>query len=174
MSSQVPFVGHMLRGVWAERWLRIHSLPGSGRYPLDAADERILLERHLATARRVLGTGEARLWVHTITEGESREPPAPEWAEGLRFAYVATFAEPGECSWNRFATRVPWDEGLLRRVVLEVAHEREHAVSWESAATRGVYCPYDGGADCFFRGREELADAREQLADWLSDRADGL
>jgi hypothetical protein len=56
-GDAVP-LGHVCRRMIAERWVRIHSLPESKRYPEDEDDFRELLSRHNAVATAVLGEGE--------------------------------------------------------------------------------------------------------------------
>jgi hypothetical protein len=44
--GQCPPVGHLLRGYLRDRWVRLHSLPGSKRYPASEADYATVLHRH--------------------------------------------------------------------------------------------------------------------------------
>src|SRR5262245_17461597 len=52
-----PPIGFLLREAEPDRWLRIHSLPGSRRYAVSGPDHAELLRRHNAVATDLLGAG---------------------------------------------------------------------------------------------------------------------
>ncbi|MCA9708875.1 MAG: hypothetical protein KDK70_23725, partial [Myxococcales bacterium] len=52
--GQTSPLGYRLRAAFPERWLRIHSLPQSKRYPDSAAELDVLLHRHRTVAAAVL------------------------------------------------------------------------------------------------------------------------
>jgi hypothetical protein len=178
-----PPIGFLLRAAYPERWLRIHSLPGSKRYATSAADYAELLLRHNTVAADLLGGVGApcAVLVCATSEGPwSRNLGAQAaLAEGdLPFAcrlpaalweQRAAFAEPvhligGACTWQVGAF-----DGFLRAV----ADDEVKGLVIE--LERGqVYAPYDGGADLFFATREERDSGRKRYESWVSSRPDGL
>lgn len=51
-----PPVGYRLRTAFANRWVRLHSLPGSKRYPQGEAEYATVLFRHNHVLGELIGT----------------------------------------------------------------------------------------------------------------------
>jgi hypothetical protein len=140
----VPPVGHLLRDAYPERWLRVHSLPGSKRYAGTDAEWGELLRRMNAVATDVLGEGACAL-------------VEPAWAED-------EWGAPVEATWRSGAF-----DALLRRV----ADDETRAVFVALDSGR-VFAPYDGGADLFLRDAVERDAFRARYGAWLSAHPLGL
>jgi hypothetical protein len=156
-----PPLAHLLREAHPERWLRIHSLPESRRYPETDADWAELLRRHDAVATDVLGDG-ARCAlvpvVDVVPAERMRDPVIEAWEPEPAFLHGA------EVVWRAGA----WDEALraaamdeARFLMVELEHGR-------------VYAPYDGGADLFLPTSRERDEHRARHAGWLSRLPSGL
>jgi hypothetical protein len=177
--GQTPPLGYRLRLAFPDRWLRIHSLPRAKRYPSDAHELELLLERHAAVAAELVGA-DPDCRILTATYGErvdigTRRVFAELGARTLEcFATMPGDEEHGpEMETSYWVAPSPWDGAAERPVLIEIAEDRLRA-AWLAPASGEVYAPYDGGADLI------LADAsrRDALADryraWLSARPDGL
>lgn len=74
-----PPLGFRLRAAYPERWLRIHSLPESKRYPNTSAELELLLDRHAAVAGELFAAAQACTLLTPIYEaaelGERRSLP---------------------------------------------------------------------------------------------------
>ena len=178
-----PPVGFLLREAERDRWLRIHSLPGSRRLPESAWDHAELLRRHNAVATDILGEGAAcgvvlfdvcnpqRSSALGARAGltESELPRVGSLPPELWDDEDGVFAEP-VCL---FGGLTVWRTGAFDGFIAAVAAGQ---VSGLLAAfeTGAVYAPYDGGADLFFPTTWERDRARERYGGWLSSRTDGL
>lgn len=158
-------VGFVCRERLRPRWLRIHSLPGSKRYPDTDADYVELLRRHNEAATAVLGEHEecvlfAGTYAHDLPV-----------IEGISFVAVPelsiddmTFAA-APCSWKR--TR-------FDSLIAAVADERAGPVLFANFSRRSAYAPYDGGADLFLDSAERVLPLKTKWSAWLSPRNDEL
>jgi hypothetical protein len=177
-----PPVGFLLRQACPERWLRIHSLPESKRYPDSGFDSAEIQRRHAAVAEALLGSDDCLFFVsHECTGRYSRNAGAlagftPEqlprlWAIDAAFHDEdhGTFAVPICVS----GCRAVWDRERFARFIAAVAEDQMRGILLNSR-TGAVYAPYDGGADLI--GASALARdlLREQFATWLPENPDGL
>lgn len=174
-----PPISHRMRG--SPRWLRIHSLPNSKRYPESEAEYDELLRRHNVAADTVLGSPSDCLLVAWRI---ARESEPVDWnAEGLSIGVTLTPTD----AWGRiqddddppaffeFAVAdVVWASHAFDAVIRAVADERQYGLLFFSRVTHQVYAPYDGGADLFLETTQQRAELGAMWSDWLSPRADGL
>ena len=173
-SDAEPF-GYAIGAARTGRWLRIHSLPGSRRYPATEADRQEVLSRHNAAAALILGHDPAVL-VGYDDEGRLELPaahPLRPWLPDASPVARIALDDDGEASVSVFAGPVRWSGGMLDQPFLMVAEDamRLMLVNWRTGA---VYAPYDGGADLYFATPEDRDRARERFAAWLSPDPSGL
>jgi hypothetical protein len=181
--AEVPPVGFLLREAYSDRWLRIHSLPESKRYPASGFDYAELLRRHNAVAEDVLGVAEpcAILLLHAC---EGRGVHAVGRKAGLTASSLSRLAElPLEffdevqgvftARMCIFGLRTIWKGGGFDRFIIEVGEDRSHGLVVNLESGR-VYAPYDGGADLFYLSEDERDRARDRFGNWISSREDGL
>ena len=173
-------LGWRLRHELPSRWLRIHSLPESKRYAETATERDVLLKRHFAVARAVLGAclqGGPRCIVFVLRYPEPGETCAPPTLPGLEYLEFESWRVPAP--WDQeiecciFAATLIWNEERLGRTLLAVAGEEERAL-FLSVETEQIYAPYDGGADLFMRDSIATANLKQRFRFWLSSRDDGL
>jgi hypothetical protein len=185
--GRAPPLAHLMREPHAERWLRIHSLPQSRRYPDSDSDWDELLARHNTVATELLGDGgPCVLAVARFPSGDTAPPgqlhdvpgaPAltalgsvdDTWpgAQALRRHYEDTAV------WL-YTAALHWRAGAYDALLRAVARDETGPVLLVSSETGRVYAPYDGGADLFFLGPEERHGARERHRAWLSSHPRGL
>lgn len=158
-----PPVGFMLRQTYPERWLRIHSLPGSKRYAETEAEYAEMSRRHNTVAGDVLSEGASCYLIHSswVEPGDS----LTGWAFNLEGEEQALRCDVRETTWRR-----NYHDKLLR----EVADFRNANVIFASRDTERVYAPYDGGADLIFRNDQERNERKQVYEAWLSAHPDGL
>src|SRR5712671_5847453 len=85
--NNCPPVGFMLRDTHGDRWLRIHSLPDSKRYPDNQQESDELLHRHLKVAQFVLQDTESYIFVGIY--GDDKDlAGASKWYSKLPFTKV--------------------------------------------------------------------------------------
>ena len=167
--------GFLCRKSLHKRWLRIHSLPESKRYPETPADRKELLIRHNSVANYTLEpSSDCILFIARF--GESKEWAAAENLPlGLRKPqHVMSFDDVGEQPMQFFALPIVWKSQAFDELILAAAEEKTGPILFANLATATAYAPYDGGADLFFPSANAVGIARDHFLEWLSKRADGL
>lgn len=166
--------GFLLRQRYSDRWLRIHSLPESKRYPGRPAEYEELLNRHNTVASYVLGEGtQCSLFIARF--GEDRE-----WSDeslssliGSTPTHAIASEDPDE-PMQFFSVQVSWRRSAFDKLIRAVADDQTGPILFANTAAGSIYAPYDGGADLFFPSSAAVAAARVRFRSWLSARGDGL
>jgi hypothetical protein len=166
-------VGFHCRDALATRWLRIHSLPESKRYPHTEAEYAELLKRHNAVASQLLGEGsECVLFV-------TRYQESTEWQPSNDVPIVGTpelvlFAERDGEPIIFFALPVTWRAYAFDSLLRAAADDRTGSLLFANFDASSIYAPYDGGADLFFPDAESVMLARRKYSSWLSKNIGGM
>lgn len=181
--SRCPPVAHQLRDVYADRWVRFHSLPQSKRYPEDEAEYRIVLDRHNTVLDHLSGQDESLVFV---TTGYS------ETADSIRGDAALNRRDPGAIRWRTIAKHILdrdpdypnywhlymscriWKQGCFDSILRLVADDVIANIMIVSMTSNWVYHPYDGGADVILESQEERDMLKSQFRHWLSQRSDGM
>ena len=176
-----PPLGFLLREIYSDLWLRIHSLPQGKRYVATDAERLELRRRHNAVASEVLGD-QADCAVVLFAQCDSN-PTVLSRTAGLE-GLTGTFRRLGQlerrwqddyfvdqmCFWG-IGSR--WRAGVFDSFIESVAEDQARGLLVETGLGR-VYAPYDGGADLFFATEMERDAAAVRFKDWRSERPDGL
>ncbi|MBL0188087.1 MAG: hypothetical protein IPP97_20355 [Candidatus Obscuribacter sp.] len=160
-----PPVGFLMRKIYSETWLRIHSLPSSKRYAETKVEYDELVRRHNIVATETLGEDSACYLIRGFPVEETEEKI---WYEILK-EYLAD-----SVTLQFEATQIVWKSGLIDPLILEVADDRTRYVLIVGRDSRRIYAPYDGGADLFFANKQERNERKEAYKDWLSAHPDGF
>ena len=158
----VPPVGYLVRASYPGRWLRIHSLPESKRYPGSEPEMNEVLRRHNAVAADVLGREGCAL----IT-GAYSGAAAGAWSVSLQ----DTEEEP--YGLNLSVQSTTWEAGAHDGLLRSVAEATSGPVLFYSVRTGQAYAPYDGGADLFFRDGASRDAGSGPFASWRSPLESG-
>lgn len=172
-----PPLGHLLRGRFADRWVRFHSLAQSQRYPQTQDDYEKLLLRH----NTILAELRAKD-VYLI----SVRYPADDLAAGSEPMIVGL--HPGAVRWmdvtdpddldatpvEVYVSRQGFVPGSLDGLLAYVADGRASEVIAADTGMRWLYHPYDGGADVIAPSTSERDRLRENHRDWLSSHPHGM
>ncbi|CAN5370670.1 hypothetical protein BH09GEM1_BH09GEM1_30180 [soil metagenome] len=173
--------GEMLPHGWAlreshpTRWMRVHSLPGSKRYPGTAREYAIILARDNSIVDAMIGRDECVLvgyeygGAHQLASGHALRGWLPDAPPVMRLAAEDDESEPTFL----FAGRGAWYRGMLDLPLRAVADDelRFMILNWDTGA---VFAPYDGGADVLWPSESERNDACDKFREWLSPHASGL
>ena len=180
--GNAPPIGHVLRRLHPEAWLRIHSLPESKRYAQTQEQWTELLARHNTVATTMLGDGSPCILVTPRFSGRGKPMPkqlAPALQRLGKFddswpgaTALRDSIDPDVEAWL-YAQELTWRRGALDAQLRAAAND-ETRFLLVSCISGQVYAPYDGGADLFFRSDEERSRSRKRYRDWLSPRPDGL
>lgn len=160
-----PLVGYVLRQQLPDRWLRIHSLPDSQRYPTDDAETAEVLRRQHTVFRDLIGDGGRCVRVQT-DYGEGAVPG--DVFNTLR----EEDAELADDFPQRMAT-FTYSEGELDDVLVAVANDEVRMVLFVGIDARSILAPYDGGMDIIVESRERRDELKRRYAEWLSRHPSG-
>ncbi|MEO5800685.1 MAG: hypothetical protein ABIZ70_01295 [Gemmatimonadales bacterium] len=166
-----------LREAYPDRWLRLHSLPESKRYPETSAEVSEVLFRYDALATRVLGRGAPCLmlgydWGVNDLKAAGNEIAQLGEARDTRLT-VLPADEYRESPLAVFGTEVVWHPGEFDTLLLAIADDRATSL-WVAIESGAVFAPYDGGVDLIHPTTLERDFHRLHFASWRSTRDDGL
>jgi hypothetical protein len=180
-----PPVSYRLRELYPARWLRVHSLPESKRYPESAEEYAELLARHNAVVAAMFGeTQEVVLVVGQYSAAES-PAPIPELpvalSEPLRplrrvdARELHPQADPADDAFvDLSAASADWRPGAFDALIREVADDRGPQFLLSTMDAARVYAPYDGGADLFVEDERTRDEWKARFSAWLSREPSGL
>lgn len=167
----------LCRGQLEDRWVRIHSLPKSKRYPDTDAERSEILRRHNTVAGAILGdSARCTLFAARFSpelDSQSVNATLPD-VIGLAIVPELTFEQDDEDAVYIFAAEILWRRGKFDALILEAAEGSAGQILIANLELSTAYAPYDGGADLFLGSRDSAAWARETWSSWLSTRADGM
>lgn len=178
VHPDTPLQGHALRERFPERWLRIHSLPGSKRYPEDEAEYAELLDRQNEVIGAVLGDGAACQLVFGYFGEEQRMP-----AELLAFlrrlhpVFLATLegAEAGLVEdFPLLTAPITWRANRMDVVLRAIAADVLETPLIVALEHPSIVAPYDGGVDLIARDRDTRESLEARYAAWRSTHPSGL
>lgn len=163
-----------------DRWVRLHSLPRSKRYPDTPEEYAILLDRHHATLRELAGgadgAGEVLVmtWAGSWTSRPGRRRPEVVAAmpNPRRWvSYIMDEDEPEFTWWSHiYLNRVPMDPDSLNPLLRAVADETATGVIIAPDTLEWLYHPYDGGADVLLPSRARRNQLAATFRAWLPPR----
>jgi hypothetical protein len=179
---ECPPFAHWLRGCYADRWVRFHSLPNSKRYPATEPEYIEVLHRH-NTVLSHLDPG--RNLVVVSTEWTATPSTTPQmWPRRAEIAPAAVhwrtlIEDPGEEPDSRSYTQLyvearAWQPGIVDDVLRPVADDEISGVILAPADLRWLYHPYDGGADVIASTAAQRDMLKEHHRPWLSKHRHGL
>ena len=163
-----------------DRWLRIHSLRDSQRYPASEADWQALLSRHNEAMNAVVAAGDEVVLIRAVHYWA--EDPLPN-TTGILFCGIPGlgpfvelepfdqhFADPdfriGSMLRPDFSSAA-WERGRFDSLLRLLAIGDEQ-VFFLSPSTMIIVAPYDGGIDFIFPNEQMRDEYRIRFQDWLS------
>jgi hypothetical protein len=186
MATQVsgcePIAYHM-RDAFPGRWVRFHSLPGSKRYPEDAAEYATVLERHNVILGELVrpgatvvllttGYSDSPAPIRSDVELMTLDPDASHWRTVAMHEVDASFG--GSSHFHVYASKRQWHPGAFDPLVMLIADDVIANVMIVAPDCRWLLQPYDGGMDVIAEssaGRDRLKDSD---SGWLSTSPGGL
>lgn len=178
-------VAHTLRHDYASRWFRIHSLPESKRYPENAVEWEIVLNRQNTSITDVIGEN-ADIVIITGSyyfEGHTELHPIESVESLKRFSFTQLDAidlhavwpddyDAGQIFYPMIA-RAIWSLNKFDDILRDVAQDCVR-LFFVSINTNTIVVPYDGGVDFIVKDAQTMSVYKAMYRDWLSGRDDGL
>ncbi|MFE2329267.1 hypothetical protein ACFXD5_36100 [Streptomyces sp. NPDC059385] len=170
-----------MRRAYPDRWVRLHSLPGSKRYPDDETEYSILLERHHMLLAE-LGPNDNELYVVTrewngdpepvtrMADLQRVDPDAQHWGSSVQDDDF-----PDDILYeHEYISRRPRNRTALDPLLRLVADEVIAGVTLAPLDLRWLYHPYDGGGDVFAPSPAVRDALKAAHPDWLSTHPSGM
>ncbi len=160
-------IRNLLNGrTFPNRWMRIHSLPNSKRYPDTKVEWDILLHRQNALINHLVPQ-------HTALQ------IVINWIEPDEYLFTSFNLLPlgilqealGEPEYNSFLMDDSWESHSIDPILSMIANEDLRAFI---LAPDCVIAPYGGGVDVILNDPHTCYALKRQFKAWLSQRPDGL
>jgi hypothetical protein len=173
-----PLVAHLLRETFADRWLRIHSLPDSQRYATSDTEYAELLRRQTTALADVVGSH----CVIFVTEPEDDllaqlaaiADDAPVCVDRVSIGRLDPVAFDDSAIWQIYACGITLADGCIDFLLRRVADDEiRNTIIVDHAFTR-ICHPYDGGMDLILSDATERESYCERYSAWLSQHPTGL
>ncbi len=178
-------IQHYFKHRYVDRWLRIHSFPGSKRYAEDDKEWSILLDRQNKIISDLLTDNSSFLLViGDYTSRSYLELHPLEKVASIRQISFASLEpidlyikrpdeyESGQLYTPMFSEQI-WQAKKFDNLLRDIAEDNLSAF-FVSVSGKLLIAPYDGGIDFIFKDTETRNDYRRKYSNWLSARADGL
>lgn len=175
-------IGHELKWIYPERWLRIHSLPHSMRYSDSEIKYQIILERQNHLITDLVGIGSELIFLigfyqdndlvnsnyRLLTDFNAFQKV---WTIDLKKERPQEHEE--ELYLDVLIKSENWEmkkkDDLLRRIA-----DDEIRALIISPSNKCIVAPYDGGVDVIVDSSTVRDYWEKKYHDWLSDQDDGL
>ncbi len=162
----VPPIGHRLKTAYSKRWMRIHSLPASKRYPDTVEEWAILLHRQNTLIDYLIPQDTPILIAINRIEPECHlfQSYAPLPLGVIQEA-------PSEPIYDSFLIETTWENDPRNPILSMMADENLQGFI---IAPDCLIHPYDGGVDIIVKDPHTAYVLRRRFKEWLSARPDGL
>ena len=174
-------IGHELKSVYPNRWLRIHSLPESKRYAESEDEYQIILNRQNKLISELIGENTEII----ITSGqygmELTDEISTELSDFGIFEKCRTIElhkiYPEEYEENfyydvYFRNDI-WQHNSKNEILKSIADDDFRAM-FISPKEKCIIAPYDGGMDIIVDSQEKRDGLKAKYKDWLSANENGM
>lgn len=182
-----PPIGHFFRHHFQDRWFRIHSLPQSQRYPANASDLEILLNRQNTILSDLLGEHSAIYLVtgeYNHADEEIVELHPPDQLTSIAsyhftklppidlYLLDSGFYEKGQ-TYNPMFAAEHWRSHQYDAILTDIAEDNLR-LFFLSVTRNCIIAPYDGGMDIILADTATRDHYKAKYAAWLSTHESGL
>lgn len=176
-------LAHTFRDKFSDRWVRLHSLPESKRYPDLETEYQEVLYRHNKILNELSNKEEMLILIATEysekKEHDKLEKELDELMTDNIYWNSCLMEEPEDddddvsfC--HQYIQEVRWEPSVFDDVLRLVANDEVANIMIFSSSTGWLYHPYDGGADVILKDSDARNSIKDRYAKWLSVRPDGL
>lgn len=167
------------RSTYPHRWLRIHSLPNSKRYPDNEAELTIILNRQNQVISDIFNKNEEIYIVRNEFFVENKEEfdiHAELNFEEVDIVDLKDFFKNEYESDDKLSVQVSktnWNKNYFNKVLEDIANDVS-MIFFVSVSNQTIFAPYDGGMDIIYRDEIQRNYFKKKYKDYLSERIDGL
>lgn len=173
-----PLPAYRLRDRFPERWLRLHSLPGSKRYAETPDEHREILRRQGTLFSDLIGEGAPCELVFSYYGAEAELPAEVRAALlGLSPTFLMTLAAAESDLVEDVLllhASFTWQPGSLDTILLAVADDVLESPVFVGIQAGRILAPYDGGIDLIVESKQRRAELLARYASWRSAHPAGL
>ena len=174
-------INHELKLVYADRWFRIHSLPGSKRYAETKEEYKIILDRQNQLIKDLIGEQSEiaisfGLYEQDLINDNYKElTDFGEFQKVLRVDLQKEIPKKylDETYFDIYVKIEKWERGKKDEILKAIANDEIRAM-FVSPSKKCIIAPYDGGVDVIVDSTEKRDSLKNKYRDWLSDREDGM
>lgn len=169
-----PPVPSELKNRFKERWLRIHTLPKSKRYPENEGEYNEILQRHNLILSDLFRRNHQYFLITFHygykSEGLTKDKKLQKLnlQRNLWCSFKADEFDNDSFYWHAYFDEHIWKEHLFDALFRLVIDDEVENVMFFSTEKNILYHPYDGGADIFFINSELRDFYKDKYKDWLS------
>lgn len=174
-------IGHELKNVYPNRWLRIHSLPESKRYAESEDEYQIILSRQNKLISELIGENTEIIitsgqYVMELTDEISTELSEYGIFEKCRTIelhkiYPEEYEE--DFFFDVYFRPDTWTMNCQNELLKNIADDEFRAI-FICPKRNCIVAPYDGGMDIIVGSQEKRDEIKAKYKDWLSEREDSL
>ena len=174
-------IGHELKDVYPNRWLRIHSLPESKRYAESEDEYQIILDRQNKLISELIGENTEIIIVSGQYEIELTDKNSTELSKYGEFKKSRTielhkiYPEQYEDDfyYDVYFRPDSWRINSQNKLLKNIADDEFRAM-FVCPKRNCIVAPYDGGMDLIVENQEKRDILKNKYKDWLSEREDGM
>ena len=174
-------IGHELKSVYPNRWLRIHSLPESKRYAESDNEYQIILNRQNKMISELIGENSEILVISGQYEMELTDKISTALSDYGIFEKCRTielhkiYPEEYEDDFFYDVYIKPdiWKQNSQNELLKNIADDEFRAM-FICPKRNCIVAPYDGGMDIIVDSQAKRDGLKAKYKDWFSEREDGM
>ncbi|MCP4180267.1 MAG: hypothetical protein GY756_21095 [bacterium] len=175
ISPKIPPVAYLLKHIYPEKWIRIHSLPNSKRYPECKSEIATMNHRNISLIKYLSGKHD-KLYIFG-----SKYPKNDLARKSFKYLKRLTkklslfnFPPVTECDGYEIP-KLEIYSGLfhtskLKKLLKYTSVELLSNITIANFDSNFLYHPYDGGFDLIINDNEIIGDIKLKFGDWLPDQ----
>ena len=179
-NQTIP-LNYLFKEVYHERWLRIHSLPQSKRYPDNDLEMNIILQRQNQIISDIYNENEEIYLVMANIIHKKEKHELINFYPNLNFerSYSIELEKHFSNNFNNdeildvFVCEKKWNLNSYDEILKDIANDISR-VFFISLNNKIIVSPYDGGIDIIFNSETDKNIHREKYKEWISNRIDEL
>ena len=167
------------RTTYPNRWLRIHSLPNSKRYPENETELAIVLNRQNLVISDIFNENEdiyivrSEFYIENIEGFDLNQEFNFEEIDILNLKEFFNGEYESDDKLSVQVSKTNWKKNYFNNLLEDIANDVS-MIFFVSINEPTIFAPYDGGMDIIYQNEFKRNHFKEKYRDYLSERIDGL